>query len=738
MTGMLATTIVPATGLVANAQTTEPTAVGGYYYATVSVPYTDYYYGELNNVSADSATAIATELVSYSDEFVAAYDAVTSASTSQYARYGNAWGGTTEDLADGETSGTMTYSLADETTGTYNYTLNEGSPEGYTEASAIAGVANVQIRISADLYAAYTSADDTTKNTAAFDLLDSDTLVWSTEAYTDYKQINADGALSATVEGTEAKSVTSEDITTSLSMEQTWGDYVFEVEDADSTDDYTFGDDYDTASLQGVIIEDTEGTKYGLKHVSNTWVNSADPFAFNVNDVFTEVKGNVNEDYLNTDGLEGKTIASVTFQYPGQDVVLSDLNLYVNKQIDSATTVEIASMTRDDEDGQTTVTFANMPSDGAYESTATNATASLSWYNYASTNHHNMYEALSTDDYTFVYDGTSETGTLTFADGALKAGSYVMTFTDDVYTDYPEVAFTVTSASKLTYSDGKVSLTDNADGETLSEYLAGNQITVSYVDSNGETQSNTTLAANVIGEDGTVNTDYSSTSTSRGVETTTVYFPQYGEYTISTSGYGYEATTFTLTKEEPASEDTTTDRSSDDTTNTSSDTTVAVTKVALNKSSATILKGKTLTLKATVTPSNATNKTVTWSSSKKSVATVSSKGVVTAKKAGTATITAKVGSKKATCKITVKKASAKLSATSVKIKKGKTKKVSLKNAYPTNTKIKSAKSSKKKVAKVSVKNGKVVIKGVKKGSAKITVKLSNGVSKTIKVKVKKK
>ena len=83
-----------------------------------------------------------------------------------------------------------------------------------------------------------------------------------------------------------------------------------------------------------------------------------------------------------------------------------------------------------------------------------------------------------------------------------------------------------------------------------------------------------------------------------------------------------------------------------------------VRKLTLNKTKATLNPVDTLTLKATVTPSNATNKAVTWKSSNTKVATVSSSGKVTAKAAGTATITctAKDGSgKSATCKITVRK-----------------------------------------------------------------------------------
>ena len=79
-----------------------------------------------------------------------------------------------------------------------------------------------------------------------------------------------------------------------------------------------------------------------------------------------------------------------------------------------------------------------------------------------------------------------------------------------------------------------------------------------------------------------------------------------------------------------------------------------VSNITLNQTTVTLVEGESLTLTATVAPDDATDKTVTWSSSDKSVATVDNNGKVTAVAAGTATITAKAGDKSATCVVTVK------------------------------------------------------------------------------------
>ena len=82
---------------------------------------------------------------------------------------------------------------------------------------------------------------------------------------------------------------------------------------------------------------------------------------------------------------------------------------------------------------------------------------------------------------------------------------------------------------------------------------------------------------------------------------------------------------------------------------------IAVTGVTLDKTTLSLEEGATGNLVATVAPSTATDKTVTFASSDAEIATVDNKGKVTAVKPGAAdiTVTTKDGSKTAKCTLTV-------------------------------------------------------------------------------------
>lgn len=83
---------------------------------------------------------------------------------------------------------------------------------------------------------------------------------------------------------------------------------------------------------------------------------------------------------------------------------------------------------------------------------------------------------------------------------------------------------------------------------------------------------------------------------------------------------------------------------------------VKVSEIKLDKTSVSLKAGETAQLTAVVTPDNAADKTVTWTSSDEKIATVAD-GKITAVAPGTATITATAGGKSATCTVTVAKES---------------------------------------------------------------------------------
>ena len=154
-----------------------------------------------------------------------------------------------------------------------------------------------------------------------------------------------------------------------------------------------------------------------------------------------------------------------------------------------------------------------------------------------------------------------------------------------------------------------------------------------------------------------------------------------------------------------------------------------VESVSLDKTSITLTEGDSQTLTATVSPSNATNKNISWSSSNTSVATVNN-GVVTAIKAGTATITvtAEDGGKTATCQVTVNAKvynveSVSLDKTNITLTEGDSETLTA-TVSPSNATNKNViwKSSNTSVATVN--NG--VVTAIKAGTATITVTTDDG------------
>lgn len=161
--------------------------------------------------------------------------------------------------------------------------------------------------------------------------------------------------------------------------------------------------------------------------------------------------------------------------------------------------------------------------------------------------------------------------------------------------------------------------------------------------------------------------------------------------------------------------------------------------ISIDKTELTLKPNATAAIKATVTPDNASNKDVTWSSSDTSVATVTSTGSVKALRNGTAVITAKTDNGlTAQCTVTV---ATPVSSFSVKPAKTKTMdidgtfNITISKIYPETATDKTLlySSSNEDVAVVD-ENGKVT--AISAGTAKITVTAKSNTAKTRTITVK--
>lgn len=164
--------------------------------------------------------------------------------------------------------------------------------------------------------------------------------------------------------------------------------------------------------------------------------------------------------------------------------------------------------------------------------------------------------------------------------------------------------------------------------------------------------------------------------------------------------------------------------------------TKAVTGIKLDKSSLTLKKGATAQLTATVSPSDATNKTVTYSTSNSKVAKVSSSGKITAVGGGTATITAKAGGKTATCKVTVTVAQTGISAsgnTSKSVEMGDTLKLKV-SKVPSDATDNYSVTWSVADANIATVSSNGTVKGIAIGETTVTAK-SNGWTVTYKITV---
>ena len=655
-------------------------AVDGY----TQIPGTDIYYKAANGHQALTGTLYGTASLSY-EEFYAGdatsrkYDSVTSATTRKSTAFGNA---DVQNLTENgyEIAGVKKVSVATDA-------------KTYVEARILSEAGELPES------GAYTEAAGITLGRTP------------TVEPGQYKTLNADGTYSATKFNVKA---TVTDAEATLNTSSRWGDYEIKVKETstkylrDTKSDAGFAVN---SGIQGMILETTDGGKYGMRHMNEMWVK-----------VYKAA-------FAKDAGLEGKTVNRITY-------IMSD-GAYVYEFADGIYIKPQATEEMDVSPEFTDSTHVKLANLDKYKN------PKVSVFYTTGVGHDSQTTYL-------VQDGVAADGVVALDSTVARPENetYTVRVSSDDYADvsvqlvYGTIAFKENSGVLYIGSSRQL----EATGENCKDvtYASDNE-TVASVDENGKVTAKAAGTAVI-------------TATSAAGKTA-----QY-KLTVKTPSVKMNASAKTLYVKGSPAEVTlkaTTAGVTGKVTYTSSKPSVAAVaangKVTAKAAGTAVITAKCgnykatckITVKKPSVKASASAKTVfvrgtsqikvkktgvsgkvTYTSSNKSVAVVSAGGKVTAKKVGTATITVKCGSYKATCKITVKKGSLKItSKTAVSVKAKKT--TAIKAAATSKAKI-TYRSSNTKVATVSSKG---VVKGVKKGKAVIYVS-SNGITKKVTVTVK--
>ena len=621
-----------------NISAEEQVSAGGFVYGTANIPYADFFYGELNSVTANAQMQLdkADPVTASGYRATGMYDAVTSATNNKCKRYTTSY---YDDLENGGVS------------------LN--------------GIKDVNIAVPTSLYEAAKKAIAENKSCANQLLVIVGSLQNVTEtAPAEYKILNGDGTLGAMV--TETKKLNLE---TSITTGTAWGNYQVSVEFGDGNVDQPT-----TENMMGVIFETSDGKKYGMEHSENLWLQTGE-IAFAVKDGFVEPHGNTVEYQRHAD-LQGKTIKKITYLVKdGADIVIDNTNLLCKYLLAGDQTILATEETVVYTDDAKVQMTRNVPAGSNY------ALASVTYGGQILT---------EGTDYTYENDVLTIKKTENTA-----VGAYTLVYTDASYEDIStQVIFSAGLKSGDVKLEGN-KLTVNSEKYTAADYLAAvTSVKVDGAALGGRKTSMSTVTSAIFKEDASVNFDakindqavftkgaadsYELSISAAGfpdVTGTVCKTPVVENKGITAKAqkstiYTKGQTTTTIKVTKTGVTGTAKFKSSNTKIATVNSKGVVTAKKAgtvkitvqvgsykkvvtiqvknptlkLAKTSAVIKKGAKTTIKATATPSGK----ITYKSSNKKVATVTTKGVVKGIAKGTAKITVTCNGVKKTFTVKVK------------------------------------------------------------------------------------
>ena len=300
----------------------EPVEEAKTLYGKVNLPYADFYYGELKNLTTVSndlnADAVDKAASLRADGM---YDAVTSSTKNKFKSFFPT---------------------------TYNSVNEDGSGK-------ILGVKDVNVAIDKALYDKVKKAiaDGKTSKNPLFDIVKNMTLNADNAQPKEYKVINGDGTLTATKgDGTVVSPATA-----TISTINRYGNYGLNIS----------GEGIPAAKdVDGVILKTSDGSMYAMKHLENIWVKTHE-ISFAVKPDFVEPHGN-HVNYKAYTSIEGKTITEIRYLVHGGDDVIVKTSLLCKKipGADASASVNNAVFS----EGVAVTTKVNAPADAAYKLSA--------------------------------------------------------------------------------------------------------------------------------------------------------------------------------------------------------------------------------------------------------------------------------------------------------------------------------------------------------------------------------
>lgn len=472
MTCVMPFTTCPVTTFAATgSEGTDVQAGNNYVYGLVNLSYADYYYGELNQVAESPEPDFDAQDKAAALRDSGMYDAVTSATASKYKSFATTY-----------------------------YAENEGA------GGTIYGIKDVAVAVPESLYNA---AQDAVKNgtSCSNKLLE----IVSSMSITDtvpneYKVLNGDGTLTEMRDSNDAVEVNDAQI--SLANNTTWGQYQISI----VSDKLPEKED-----MEGVIIETSDGAKYGMKHLENLWFKTGE-MAFAVTEGFKVPQGNTLTSARYAD-IPGKTITKITYIVRGGADVTFTTDLFCKTLLDKEGGYKYSGENAVYQDGAQIKMTGVTPADSNY---------SLEGVSF------NNNTLVKGTDYTYENDvltvkKTDNTG----------IGKYTLTYSDS---KYENITSTVQFTSSMTSDEINISensLKISNETVTISEYLNA----IDSIKVNGAALRGSKLGTAVFNEDGTVNFD---ASISFHGSKTQVFPDADTEYTIEVTSAGYPSVSGTV------------------------------------------------------------------------------------------------------------------------------------------------------------------------------------------------